>query len=554
MLPEEPGYIGNLKIKNRIVMAPMISNIGNPDGSTNENHIQYLEERSKGGFGLIITEYTFVNNRNSRGSVNELGVYDRRFIPKLRRLTERIHIHGAKTFMQLVHAGGKASQQFNRMRSFAPSSVDYVGTTPWELSQSDISEILEDFVHAARNAKDAFFDGIELHGAHGYLLSEFMAPSLNRRTDRYGGSLENRLRFPQEVLDSIRSEMDFPVGMRISLFENGDSTYDPEYGLKIADHLHNLDYVHFSAGIFNPPGSSASFYNSRTHILNKLPRRPKVTTMVVGSVVDRNDAEKVLSSADFVAVARASLADPYFATKILENNTPIRPCIRCNQACRDLGLGEVRCTVNPDTGLENVLRPYETHKLTGEIVLSGGGIKGMEAAMEAAKNGLKVTLYDSNHKLGGQLLSISDHRKMIEFSKLIDYYKQSLEILGVEVVLDSKNNSGLICDPDTVYPDLPEKDEIWVDSNIYKHHDQALVLSRDHRVYMSRRSLSSLDRSRVLEFEKLAAENGLEFVDHRKETFDISIIERNQYDIRSAMVSGRELIRKYIERNSSDYL
>ncbi|MHB1649940.1 MAG: hypothetical protein ACYCTX_06445 [Thermoplasmataceae archaeon] len=120
--------------------------------------------------------------------------------------------------------------------------------------------------------------------------------------------------------------------------------------------------------------------------------------------------------------------------------------------------------------------------------------------------------------------------------------------------MDSKNNSGLICDPDTVYPDLPEKDEIWVDSNIYKHHDQALVLSRDHRVYMSRRSLSSLDRSRVLEFEKLAAENGLEFVDHRKETFDLSITERNQYDIRSAMVSGRELIRKYIERNSSDYL
>ena len=554
MRPEEPGYIGNLRIKNRIVMAPMISNLGNPDGSTNENHISYLEERARGGFGLIVTEYTFVNNRNSRGSVNELGAYDRKFIPKLRRITERIHIHGSKTFMQLVHAGGKASQQFNHMRSFAPSSVDYVGTTPWELSQPDISEIIEDFVRAARNAKDAFFDGIELHGAHGYLLSEFMSPSLNRRSDRYGGNLENRVRFPQEVLDSIKSEIDIPVGMRISLYENGDQAYNPDYGLKIADNLKNLDYVHFSAGIFNPPGSSASFYDSRTHIFSQLPRKPKVTTMVVGSVVDRNDVEKILSVSDFVAVARASLADPYFALKILQGNIPIRPCIRCNQACRDLGLGEVRCTVNPDTGLESVISSHKMQKLSGEIVVSGGGIKGMEAAMEAAKRDLKVTLHDSRDKLGGQILLISDQRKMMEFSKLIEYYERSLKILGVDVVLNSKTTSGLNCEPDKVYPDLPEKDEIWVDSNIYKHHDQAIALSGDHKVYMSRRSLTSLDRSRVLEFEKFAVANGIEFVDHREKTFDLSIMERNQYDIRAAMVSGRELIREYIEKNSSDYL
>ena len=554
MHPGESGYIGKVKIKNRFVMAPMISNLGNPDGSTNENHISYLEARAKGGFGLIITEYTFVNNRNSRGSVNETGVYDRKFIPKFRRLTERVHMHGAKTFMQLVHAGGKASQQYNRMRSFAPSSVDYMGTTPWELTQQDISEIIEDFVHAAKNAKDSFFDGIELHGAHGYLLSEFMSPSLNRRTDRYGGDLERRLRFPQEVVDAIRSEIDFPVGMRISLYENGDNSYNPEYGLKIAENMKGLDYIHFSAGIFNPPGSSASFYDSRTHIYNMLPRRPAVTTMVVGSVIDLNDAERVLSGADFVAVARPSLADPYFAMKLLDNNKPIRPCIRCNQACRDLALGEVRCTVNPDTGLENSIRHYPIQKVKGHISLSGGGIKGMEAALEAAKHGLEVTLYHKGERLGGQLLSITDKRKAIEFSKLIEYYEKALKMAGVEVVLNSENRSGIICTPDKVYPDLPEKDEIWIDSNIYKHHDQALEMSGSHKVYMSRRSLSSLDRSRVLEYEKLASENGIVFVDHAGKTFDVSIIERNQYDIRSAMVSGREIIREYIDKNSFDYL
>ena len=554
MHPGEPGYIGNLKIKNRIVMAPMISNLGNPDGSTNENHISYLEARAKGGFGLIITEYTFVSNRNSRGSVNETGIYDRKFIPKFRRLTERLHVHGAKTFMQLVHAGGKASQQFNRMRSFAPSSVDYIGTTPWELTQQDISEIIEDFVHAARNAKDSFFDGIELHGAHGYLLSEFMSPSLNRRTDRYGGDLEGRLRFPQEVVNAIRSEMDLPLGMRISLYENGDNSYDPEYGLKIAEHMKNLDYVHFSAGIFNPPGSSASFYDSRTHIFNRIHRKAATNTMVVGSVVDLKDAERVLSGADFVAVARSSLADPYFAKKLLENDMPVRPCIRCNQACRDLALGEVRCTVNPDTGLENSIRPYPVRRVKGHIAISGGGIKGMEAALEAAKYGLDVTLYHNGKRLGGQLLSITDKRKAIEFSKLVEYYEKALEMMGVDVVLNSENKTGIICAPDKVYPDLPEKDEIWIDSNIYKHHDQALEMSGNHKVYMSRRSLSSLDRSRVLEYEKFAAEKGIVFIDHPGKTFDISIIERNQYDIRSAMVSGRDLIREYIERNSFDYL
>ena len=554
MHPGESGYIGKVKIKNRFVMAPMISNLGNPDGSTNENHISYLEARAKGGFGLIITEYTFVNNRNSRGSVNETGVYDRKFIPKFRRLTERVHMHGAKTFMQLVHAGGKASQQYNRMRSFAPSSVDYMGTTPWELTQQDISEIIEDFVHAAKNAKDSFFDGIELHGAHGYLLSEFMSPSLNRRTDRYGGDLERRLRFPQEVVDAIRSEIDFPVGMRISLYENGDNSYNPEYGLKIAENMKGLDYIHFSAGIFNPPGSSASFYNSRTHIFNELPRRPAVTTMVVGSVIDLNDVERVLAGADFVAVARPSLADPYFAMKILKNDAPVRPCIRCNQACRDLSLGEVRCTVNPETGLENSIRQRSVQKVKGNIAVSGGGIKGMEAALEAAKHGLEVTLYHKGERLGGQLLSITDKRKAVEFSKLIEYYEKALNMAGVEVVLNSENRSGIICEPDKIYPDLPEKDEIWIDSNIYKHHDQALEMSGSHKVYMSRRSLSSLDRSRVLEYEKLASENGIVFVDHAGKTFDVSIIERNQYDIRSAMVSGREIIREYIDKNSFDYL
>ncbi|HKJ96388.1 MAG TPA: NADH:flavin oxidoreductase, partial [Thermoplasmataceae archaeon] len=371
MQVDEEGRIGNLTIKNRIVMAPMISNLGNPDGSTNNNHIAYLEERAKGGAGLIITEYTYIDRINSRGSRNQLGMYSTNLVPKLKRLTERVHGHGSRIFMQLVHAGGKASSSINGVEPMAPSAVDYIGHTPREMSGDDIENVIESFTKAARYAYQANFDGIELHGAHGYLLQEFMSPALNKRNDRFGGSFENRLRISQEIIDRIKSELDFTVGIRLSLYEDDLDGYDPDYGVRIAETLRNIDYAHFSAGRFAPPGSSASFYDSRTHILNRLPRKPGVATMVVGSVIGRQDAEAVLKKADFVSVGRAMLADPYFASKVMHDPSSIRPCIRCNQGCRDLAYGEVRCTVNPDVGHENFKR---FSRFTGKVTIVGAGV------------------------------------------------------------------------------------------------------------------------------------------------------------------------------------
>ena len=142
----EPGSIGNVALKNRIVMAPMISNLSNPDGCTNENHISYLEERAKGGTGLIITEYTYIDSINARGSRNQAGVYNTDFIPKFRRLTERIHNHDTGIFMQLVHAGGKAFLDTNRQGPMAPSPVDYAGYTPREMTSDDIERVVADYV------------------------------------------------------------------------------------------------------------------------------------------------------------------------------------------------------------------------------------------------------------------------------------------------------------------------------------------------------------------------------------------------------------------------
>ena len=548
-----PETIGNLTIRNRIVMAPMISNLCNQDGSTNENHIAYLEERAKGGAGLIITEYTYINDLNARGSRNQLGLHNEEFIPKLRRLTERIHSHGTPIFTQLVHAGGKALQEGNREKPKAPSAVEYMGTTPAEMTAEDIDSVISDFVRAARVAVRSNFDGIELHGAHGYLIQEFLSPALNRREDRYGGTFEGRMLFAQEIIDAIRSEVDTNMGIRLSLYEDDADGYGPDYGLRIAETLRSLDYVHFSAGRFAPPGSSISFYGGKTHIADRLPRKPTVKTIVVGSVTDAEDARRVLEKADFVAAGRALLADPYFPVKLTHGDSCLRPCIRCNQACRDVTMGEVRCTVNPSTGLEAVEKPVE--RFGGELTIVGAGVKGLEAATYAAKAGMKVTVYDVRDDIGGQLLDITDESKKREFERLIDYYREVLNRLRVTIRLGVRYaGDGLYCLPDRTYPPIPEGDGLYIDSNIYQHHDELLSIARRKKIVVSERSLSSLDRARAAAFRQAARSLGVEFTSTPERTPDISVHERRQYDIRAAMVSGRDAARKYMEEKRQSHL
>ncbi len=548
----EPGNIGNVSIKNRIVMAPMISNLANPDGSINDSYIAYLERRAMGGAGMILTEYVYIDSLYSRGSRNEAGSYNFDFIPKFRRLTDRIHLHGSKVFIQLVHAGGKALAS-GENRRIAPSSVDYGGYRPDEMTQFDIDAVKSSFVRAAQFAQLANFDGIELHGAHGYLLQEFFSPALNRRDDEYGGNFEGRMRLAQEIINEIKDKVTIPVGIRLSLYEDDLNGYDASYGLMIARYLKKIDYVHFSAGRFAPPGSSASFYSPKTHIFDRLPEKPDVTTIVAGSVTNVDDIEKVLSGSDFVSIGRALLADPYLVKKIEIDPHLVRPCIRCNQACRDLSYGEVRCTVNPDTGFE--LYENKRERLKGDIVIAGAGIKGLEAAITAAKSGLNVTIYDRREKIGGQILDIFDSFKKNEFQALLSYYEHMIERLGIEFIPEKEyRGEGLYCYPDTVYPEIVPRDHILIDSNIYRYYDDALRLSENIKVTMTERSLLWLDRTRRGPYRSMAIQRGIEFVSEPDEKPDVGIIERNQYDIRAAMVSGRESFRVFMERNMNDYL
>ncbi|MHB1708928.1 MAG: oxidoreductase [Thermoplasmataceae archaeon] len=550
----DPGYIGRVRIRNRIVMAPMISNLAQASGYTSEEHIAYLEERAKGGTGLIITEYTYINSINSRGSRNQLGAFSMNMSPKLKRLTDRVHMHDSRIFMQLVHAGGKANAQINDVQSFAPSATEYNGQMAREMTVAEIDSVTEDFVKAAKVAERSGFDGIEIHGAHGYLVEEFISPALNMRSDNYGGSFEKRMLFPQNIIDAIRSETDIAVGIRLSLLEYDKDGYPPEYGVRVAESLRNLDYVHFSAGRNAPPGSSASFYSEHTHIANMLPRKPKITTIVVGSITSRDDIDRVLKKSDFVSVGRGHLADPYFAEKVIEQRFPLRPCIRCNQNCRDLNYGEVRCAVNPDLGYELIMGRHSA-AMKGEVTIVGGGIKGIEAALLAARSGLTVSLHEKGERIGGQLLEITDPYKKRDFEALLGYYESALLKSGVTVNLNSNyREKGIYCLPDVRYSRVDFHDGISIDSNVYQYQDYALEFADRGHVVMSLRSLHGLDRGRSEGFAAHARKKGIEFVSHEGRTFDLSLIEKDQYDIRKAIVSGREKIREYLMLAGNEFL
>jgi 2,4-dienoyl-CoA reductase-like NADH-dependent reductase (Old Yellow Enzyme family) len=544
----EPGFIGDLEIKNRIVMAPMISNLANSDGSSNDNLVRYLEERAKGETGLIITEYTYVDNVNSRGSRNELGAYSPVLIPKLRRIPEVLHPYGAKVFMQLVHAGGKALQDENQLPPFAPSSVDYMGKKPKEMTEEDIEGVIRSFAKAAQVARNSKFDGVEIHGAHGYLIHQFLSPVLNVREDKYGGTFEKRLTFPQAVIDAVRSVTDFPVGIRLSLYEDDPNGWNEEYGLRVIDSLKGLDYVHFSAGNFYPPGSSASFYSPETHILPRLNRKPKITTMLVGSVINLDGVERVLSVCDFVSVGRGHLADPYFSYKLKNKPNLLRPCIRCNQGCRELSVGEVRCTVNPKLGYEGIAEI----KLKGEVAIKGAGVQGLEAAVYAAKRGLKVTIYEREESIGGQLNKIFDPYKRNAFAPLLKYYENALKFYNVSIITgESFQGKSIECLPPVIYNEPPENGESF-ESNVYANHDWFLKTAEGKKIKVGKRSLNSLDRGRRLGYISLAKSKGIEFVDGNE--FDFKLMVNDQYDILQAARLGIGKVRKFITEAENEFL
>ena len=342
----KPLTIKNLTLKNRIVMASMNDCGADAEGNITQRQIDYYTERAKGGVALVKTGYTYITPRGQAQPV-QTACYDERQIPMLKKLVESVHSAGAKIGIQICHGGRQSTQWDPGFVPEAPSPIPclLIQKTPEEMSTERVREVIELYGEAARIGKEAGFDVVELHGGHGYLVTQFWSPLANKRTDEYGGSFENRLRFAREVIAAIRKRIgdDMVLGCKISVDEFVDGGLTVKDSQKIAKDLeaHEIDYITASAAIYSPTISPmVAPMGFPLGLLETLAASIKeavdIPVGVIGSINDPYLAENILkrNTGDFIVVGRQFICDPEWVQKAKEGRTEdIRTCIRCNQGC-----------------------------------------------------------------------------------------------------------------------------------------------------------------------------------------------------------------------------
>ena len=419
-----PISLGSMRLRNRIVFPPMSTKFASPGaGEITERMLAYYEARARGGAGLVIVEACCIHDAGSP-TPRWLRLTDDSRIPAFAELAERIRRHGARSSIQLAHTGRAASAQAT---GHAVPIVSYVpGVTAYNdtriLTISDLAELAECWGKAALRAKQAGFDSVELHGAHGYLLSQFLSPFTNRRDDEYGGSPEKRMRFPLEVLRRVREYVgpDFPVGYRLSVEERLEEVgiangLKREEGVAFARRLadEGISWIHVSVGLretnfmVSPPSCVDKGWLSDVARAVKDGVETRVPVIAVNRITDEQVAEEILQrgDADLAAMGRALIADPELPNKAAAGRaeTIIR-CVGCNDGCvggsaRGTGVG---CALNPLTGREGM---YDLGRVKApkNILVIGGGAAGMQAALVATRRGHHVELREKSGRLGGLL-------------------------------------------------------------------------------------------------------------------------------------------------------
>ena len=346
-------------------------------------------------------------------------------------------------------------RDFTGKRPVAPSSIHspIYPEVPRELRREEIKELIEEFLQAAGRAKEAGFDGVEVHGAHTYLIGQFISPHTNKREDEYGGDFERRMRFPSQIVKGVKEICgeDFIVGFKFSAHEHLEEGVDDDLARKIARHMEKegVDYIHAAATSSTIPGflecdfpSIPSLY-SPPGVLVKLAENVKkvvdIPVIATGGITDPEYAEKILreAKADLVAIGRALIADAEWALKA-KMGRQVKYCIKCNTCHKKLfSKKHVKCTVNPAAGEE---RRFEMRKALSpkKVVIVGAGPAGMEAALVASQRGHNVILYEEKDKLGGKMVFASIPKFKPEIAELLEYYEASLEKSKVEVRLEKK--------------------------------------------------------------------------------------------------------------------
>lgn len=458
----EPGRIGSLKLKNRLVMPPMATNFALKDGTVTDRQIDYYEERAKGGVGLVIVEISCVDSPVGKGTARQIAIDDDRFIPDLSKLAEAIKRHGARAAIQIHHAGRQTSAQWTGHQPVAPSPIPVPGgEQPRELTLSEIATLVTRFAEAAGRAKKAGFDGVEIHGAHGYLISQFLSPLSNRRRDAYGGDVEKRARFLLEVIKAIRGRVGrgYPVWCRLSAMEigveGGITLEETQVVAQLAEKA-GVDAIHVSAHAVAPARRPPMAQPPCTFVplAEGVKKVVSVPVITVGRIPPEL-GEGVLrdGKADFVSIGRALLADPHLLQKVaMGRMEDIRPCIYCLTCLDSLNWRKegICCVVNPTLGREREyeLKPAERHK---KVVVVGGGPGGMEAARVAALRGHKVVLFDEGDELGGQLILASKPPFKDTIETFRQYLVRQVTESGVELRLRERFTLDLL---DELKPDV----------------------------------------------------------------------------------------------------
>lgn len=455
----EQAQIGQMRLKNRLVCPPMARGFATEDGLVTPQTLHHYEALAKGGVGLLIVEATCVESPRGKGWEHALVVDDDRFIPGFKELARVIHDHGAKAAVQLQHAGLATSAHITHMRPVGPSALSLPGFDPGrQLAIQEIRDIVTKFAQAAKRVKNAGFDGVEIHGAHTYLLAQFLSPAINKRQDAYGGSFENRSRFLLEVLEATRKLVgnDFPVWCRMNGIELGiENGFTMEEAQLLAMRLEKggADALHVSAGaggkykgygsgvMYDPPGNLM-------HLAEYVKRVVRIPVIAVGKL-NLVLAEEILQQgrADFAAMGRSLLADPDLPQKAAENRLEdIRPCLWC-RTCGDIFLHAkrtgIRCQVNAALGRERESE-LKKSKLRKRVLVIGGGPAGMEAARVTSLRGHEVILCEREARLGGQMIFASLPPFKTPIRDFAAFLESQLNKLGVKIELGREITPDLV--------------------------------------------------------------------------------------------------------------
>ena len=443
-----PLTVKNMTIKNRIVMMPMGTNYGEQNGEMSFLHINYYEQRAKGGTGLIIVENASIDSPQGSNGTTQLRIDHDNYLPRLFKFCENIHRYGTKIAIQINHAGASAVSSRINMQPVSASDIPSKegGEIPRPLSKDEILHIVKKYGEAAKRAQTAGFDAVEIHAGHSYLISQFLSPITNKRTDEFGGSVEIRTRFCRMVIDEVRKQVGpfFPIMLRLSADElmEGGNTLD--------DTLKYLDYLQEEVDIFDVScGLNGSIQYQidanylpdgwRSYMAKAVKEKFNKPCISMGNIRDPKVAERILADgdADLIGMGRGLIADPAWVNKVATGHEcDLRKCISCNVGCAGNRIGvnrPIRCTVNPSVLEGDVYKKLHVNKNCNVVVI-GGGTAGLEAACTAAEVGCNTFLLEKGNELGGlaSLISrIPAKNRLADFPHYLMHRAEQLENLYI---------------------------------------------------------------------------------------------------------------------------